>query len=294
MWKQLISRLVADDVAPSEHTAPSGYAPSSSLPAGTAATGPYTFRRDVSFTKGPRTAPYHIDASAAEASTPAPLVIHLHGDGYQEYTEMAAGRPSIADRYLEVARAHGAICVIPRTPDTSSETWYTKSYPTKWLVALIKEIKRTYNVDTRRIFFSGFSGGAEQITYNMICDHHELLDGGGAMILGGGGADGISFTGTPAAGLRANFPMRWFVGEHDVAGATQPVDWSARDSAEGGAAFCRAAGFTTSTTVIPGAAHDDSEPFGPYYLNEVINETSVGYGLPEVAAPVGINVPPGI
>lgn len=271
----------------------SGYTPKSSLTAGASATGPYTFRRAVSYTNGTRTSPYHIDATAASATTPAPLIIHLHGDGFEEYTNMAAGTTSsVAYRYMDVAKSHGAIGVIPRTPDTSSETWYTAAYATTWLVALINELKSTYNVDTNRIYYSGFSGGAEQITYNMMCDHHTLTTGGGAMILGGGGADGVSFTGTPAASLKADFPMRWVVGENDVAGATFPADWSARDTAVGGEAFYRNAGFETSITIIPGKAHNDSEPYGPWYLNELINESNIDKGMASKTAPAGAAVPP--
>lgn len=262
------------------------YTPVSSLASGTSATGPYSFRQGVSFTNGTRTSVYHIDATAASASTPAPLIIHLHGDGYQEYSNMASSlTSSVAYRYMDVARAQGAIFLLARTPDTSSETWYTAAYATTWLVALINDVKSKYNVDNMRIFYSGFSGGAEQVTYNMMVDHHTLLLGGGAMILGGGGAEGVSFSGTPSDTLKNNFPMQWFVGENDVAGATEPPDWSARADSAIGEAFYRNAGFKTKYTIIPNKAHNDSEPLGPGYLNDVMNESNTYYGLSTKAMP---------
>lgn len=273
----MVSVVVASGTTGTAPPPSPGYTPNATAGTG----GAKSDLRAQSFTNGTRTSPYHISAGHLAGSGPWPLVLHLHGDGYQEYTHMAQGvAGSAAFAYEQAARDAGALFVLPRTPDTTSETWYTAAYATTWLIALLDDVKSRYNVDLNRVFLSGFSGGAEQITYTMLADHSAQFTGGGAMILGGGGADGLAFGAQPTAALKSRFPMRWFVGENDVAGATQPPDWSARDAAAGGEAFYRAAGFTrTSVTIIPGKAHDDSEPSGPGYLRQVITESNALYGI---------------
>lgn len=260
----------------------SGYTSSPSISG--AGVGPYTDRTAVQYTAAGYTSEYHINASAATSTESAPLVIHLHGDGYQEYTNMKNGvTSSVSYKYVDVGRLHGAITVIPRTPDTTSATWWSQQYPTDWLVALINKLKADYRIDTKRIFLNGYSGGAEEITYFLVADHSNLFNGGGAQILGGGGADGLSFGLQPSAALKAQFPMHWNVGENDVAGSTTPPEFSGRDAAAGGELFYRNAGFPTQIQIIPGVDHNGSEPYGPEKLANLINASNTLYGLPTVA-----------
>jgi poly(3-hydroxybutyrate) depolymerase len=261
----------------------SSYTPTPSIT--TTPAGPYTDRTAVSYTGAGRTSEYHINTTAASAGVPAPLVIHLHGDGYQEYTNMKNGvTTSVAYEYQDTARSHGAIFVMPRTPDTTSQTWWSQQYPTDWLVALITKLKADYLIDTKRIFLNGYSGGAEEITYFLMADHSNLFTGGGAQILGGGGAEGLSFALQPTAALKAQFPMHWNVGENDVEGSTDPPEFSGRASAAEGEAFYRAAGFSTQIQIIPGVDHNGSEPYGPEKLNNLMNASNTLYGLPTVGA----------
>lgn len=243
-----------------------------------------------SYTSGSLTSRYHIRAAHVSAATdPVPLVFHLHGDGYEEYTNMAAGSTtSVGNYYTQVAQDAGAIIVIPRTPDTSSATWWKLPSSTTWLMALYNKIIGEYNIDLNRVFWSGYSGGAEEISYNVTADYNNRWTGGGAMILGGGGASGMTgFAVTPTAAFKQNFPMEWHVGELDTDDGT---GWSAVDASSGGEAWYRGKGFTTGRYLVPGADHVATEPHGPYRLQNVIANRYKQLGLPSNPNPTQTRV----
>lgn len=241
--------------------------------------GAFTDSLANSLTAGGVSSVYHLRAAhVSAASGPVPLVLHLHGDGFEEYTNMAAGSTtSVGHYYTQVARDAGAIIVIPRTPDTANETWYTKQTSTDWLIGLFKHLTSKYNIDLNRVYWSGYSGGAEEITYNTTLDYNNLWTGGGAMILGGGGVEGVTgFAVTPTAEFKKNFPMEWHVGELDTDDGT---GWSAVAASSEGEAFYKGKGFTTARYLVPGADHVASEPHGPYRLQNVIANRNKQLGL---------------
>ena len=189
---------------------------------------------------------------------------------------MAAGSTtSVGNYYTQVAQDAGAIIVIPRTPDTSSATWWKLPSSTTWLMALYNKIVGEYNIDLNRVFWSGYSGGAEEISYNVTADYNNRWTGGGAMILGGGGASGMTgFAVTPTAAFKQNFPMEWHVGELDTDDGT---GWSAVAASSGGEAFYRTRGFTTGRYLVPGADHVATEPHGPclLYTSDAADDCSI-------------------
>lgn len=243
--------------------------------------GPLTDTQANTLAVGSVSSVYHVRASHLTGPGPYPLIIHLHGDGYEEYTHMAAGTAnSVANHYAQVAKDTGALFVLPRTPDTTSGTWWEKTSSTTWLMGLYTNIISRYNVDLNQVYWSGYSGGAEEITYNITADYHAQFTGGGAMILGGGGADGLTgFNGTPTTAFKANYPMRWYIGALDTDDGT---GWSAVADSAVGEKWYRDRGFTTSRTLIPGATHVPTEPYGPHYLQDLIREgqTRIGAGTP--------------
>lgn len=242
--------------------------------------GAFTDTRANSFTNNSLTSLYHVDASHLSGTTsPVPLIFHLHGDGFEEYTNYAAGSTtSVSNYYRQVAQDTGALLIIPRTPDTSSATWWTLDSSTTWLMALYNKIVGQYNIDLNRVFWSGYSGGAEEISYNVTADYNNRWTGGGAMILGGGGAEGMTgFAVTPTAAFKKNFPMEWHVGERDTDDGT---GWSAVAASSEGEAFYKGKGFTTARYLVPGADHVQTEPHGPERLRTVIDKRLAQLGLP--------------
>ena len=242
--------------------------------------GAFTDTRANSFTNNSLTSPYHVDASHLSGTTsPVPLIFHLHGDGFEEYTNYAAGSTtSVSNYYRQVARDTGALLIIPRTPDTTNATWWNLPTSTTWLMALYNKIVGQYNIDLNRVFWSGYSGGAEEISYNVTADYNNRWTGGGAMILGGGGAEGVTgFAVTPTAEFKQNFPMEWHVGERDTDDGT---GWSAVADSAVGETFYKSKGFTTARYLVPGADHVQTEPHGPARLRTVIDKRLAQLGLP--------------
>lgn len=243
--------------------------------------GAMTNAKAITFTASSLSSPYHREAAHLSGSGPHPLVIHLHGDGYEEYTQYNSGTAnSTASKYAKVAVDNKALFILPRTPDTSNQTWWSKASSTTWLVALIRDIKAKYNIDERRIFISGYSGGAEEVTYNLACDYHTLFKGGGTMLLGGGGAKGLTgFTGTPAANIKSDFLMRWWYGETDNGVLPSDTTIDAVSASAEGEAWYKTRGFNTGRTMIPGVNHYTSEPYGPDLLRQLIAESNTKYGV---------------
>lgn len=243
--------------------------------------GAMTNAKAVTFTASSLSSPYHREAAHLSGSGPHPLVIHLHGDGYEEYTQYNSGTAnSTASKYAKVAVDNEALFILPRTPDTGNQTWWSMTSSTTWLVALIKDLKAKYNIDERRIFISGYSGGAEEVTYNLACDYHTLFKGGGSMLLGGGGAEGLTgFTGTPAADIKSDFLMRWWYGETDNGVLPSDTTIDAISASAEGEAWYKTRGFNTGRTMIPGVNHYTSEPYGPDLLRQLIDESNTRYGV---------------
>lgn len=224
---------------------------------------------------------YHRYAAHLQGDGPYPLVIHLHGDGAYEYENPNTWT---SPQYMDIARSINGLGIIPLTPDISSgfQRWWEGYEPTYWLVDLIAELKRTYNIDENRMFISGFSGGAVVTTVNLVADWPEIFAGGGAMMLGGGGA---YTTGTPVpAGLQDQFLMRWHVGDSDEGynddGSIADDGYDAISAAQAGELKYRQDGWNTAIELIPGGTdHLESEPMGPSRLQSLIDEFSAQFGF---------------
>lgn len=234
--------------------------------------GPWSDRLNVTFAPTingtVRSSYFHIYAAHLDGTAPRGILFHLHGDGAFE-----PENPTIWTNplYRDQAIRHGFIYVCPRTPDnTGSPTWWENAYSELWLKALFDQLVADYPVDLNRVWWSGFSGGAQVTSYNMVADYHGSYTGGGAFMLGGGSMEGGSISGTPTSQFKAQFPMRWVVGELDD-GSDVPDGFNAREAAEIGRAYYANAGFTTSLIYIPGESHDASEDDGPSQLGAFLD-----------------------
>lgn len=243
--------------------------------------GPLTDAKKITWASGTTSSIYHRKAAHLTGAGPFPLVIHLHGDGFEEVTNYGNNvTTSVGYAYEKTAVEAGALFVMPRTPDTTNATWYDQATSTTWLVNFIKMLKAQYNVDEQRIFISGYSGGAEELSYNLVCDHHTLFQGGGAMMLGGGGADGLTgFTGIPSQKVKDDFLLRWWYGENDNGKAPSDTSIDAVTASAQGEKWYRDRGFNTARTMIPGKNHYTSETDGPAKLAALIAESNQKYGI---------------
>ena len=144
-------------------------------------------RLDVPFEHDGTTSSYHVFADGIDWSEPVGVVFRLHGDGAYEYEHPGHKVSCLA----EVARSHNAVLVAPRTPDRQGEpTWWEDlDGNAEWFLALAEQrIFAEYDLDRSRTWLHGYSGGAEFISYELLADRADFLQGGGAVLSGGGGA----------------------------------------------------------------------------------------------------------
>lgn len=183
---------------------------------------------------------YHVVAEGLDWSEPVGVIYHFHGDGAFEYESPQYSVSCMA----EIARQHNMLLVVPRTPDrTGVPTWWeSRDRNAAWFRGLVEErILTEYDVDPSRTWLTGYSGGAQLISQELLADHVDLVPGGGAIMMGGGEApDGASSEPTPAqlAGLR----LRWDVGLEDD-GSDPKAPFDALSAARAGHAWYEERGY---------------------------------------------------
>jgi hypothetical protein len=207
---------------------------------------------------------YRLYAGGLDWSKPVGLLMHFHGDGAFEYTNptdpWSLGGP---DGIIARAKAENMIVVVPLTPDDNGAVtwweWWGPAENPQYAVELIGSIASEYNIDLGRMWFSGYSGGAQFITRDLMPALGSILPSiiGGFVVFGGGGAPRREVDAS-AAGW---WQCRWIVGELDD--GTEPGDgFNARAAAEQGEAWYRERGFPTTLTVLDDQGHDLGGLFG--------------------------------
>lgn len=233
---------------------------SSSLPAVAA---PYTDQENVSFTaSNGLKSQYHV--YAAGVPQPSGLLIWTHGDGAWEFDH--PNDPYVMGGPLGVraqAKAEGYIVVSALAPDkVGTVTWWEKgAQNADYMADLINHLKAQYNVNSNDIVLAGYSGGAQFTTQYFLPEYSGILNGGGSIVFGGGGAPETPNQRPWNENLKSNFYMHWATGEFDdLAHSNEGYD--ARAYAQEGVEYYAAQGFETSHYWIPGRDHMIDELFG--------------------------------
>ena len=206
---------------------------------------------------------YHMYA-AGRTAAPNGLVVQLHGDGAGEFVSPLSG--TLAG-YNNVALANNMLMLAPRSPDNVGiRTWWENTASPVWLLALLDYIRTQYAIDENKIWFMGYSGGAEVQTYFLLSDYSNRIGNGGNIMLGGGGASGLIMGRQPTSAFKANQRLHWAVGALDTDDGT---GWNALAAAQGGFDRYGTEGFAKRTfETIPGEGHLASEDDGPRILAE--------------------------
>lgn len=185
---------------------------------------------------------------------------------YWDLEDTSVGDPDggLVAQLRQVAEARQLTLVVVNTPDQDGTgdgfTWWqnTKRNGTylREVHARVRSVRP--NVDPSVVWLVGYSGGAEFITYELMHRGFPGMTAGGAVIVGGGGADApvATATGTAPAAARPGINLEWYVGAQDVPGATNPPQWSALAAAREGVDAYAAAGFTVVLHVIAGLDHE--------------------------------------
>lgn len=190
---------------------------------------------------------------------PRGVLVHLHGDGAGEFDLDGdggdGGEPTLTE-IAQVAASRNMVLIAPRTPDRRrGETWWrTLDRNLRWLTALVDDrVHGEYGLDPDSVWWSGYSGGAEMLSYGVLRSARELVSGGVVLMAGGGAPEE-----TPDSGAEPiTVPLRWYVGDLDD--GTRSIDgFDALSAAAEGSAWHRAAGAEdVELHTLPGVAHLD-------------------------------------
>lgn len=197
---------------------------------------------EAEFTHDGRTSPYRVYDSGIDPEQPVGLLIRLHGDGGYEFDEAQRFMACLAAQ----ANSHNLIVVNPRTP-SADLTWWTEIRPnTAWLKSLHHFLLVDYpEIDKDSVWWMGYSGGAEIITYGLLPTETGIVSGG-AIMIGGGGAPtwDADIVATPEQ--RRSLPLIWSTGRYDT-GDDPAADFDALTAASRGSLFYRQQGFQRVT-----------------------------------------------
>ena len=204
------------------------------------------------------TSQYHVYAEGVDFSKPVGVVFYFDGDYWRNDQSKVYDPSGELAQMAASAAAQNMLFVPVISPDTNrydaGVTWWEnmdrngeffRSFASSFIAA--------NGVDSSNVWTMGYSGGAEFITYELNTKPQTWRNGGGSIMIAGGGLD----EGTPSAALKSQ-PMFWYANSNDGSGETYPQTWSARGAVEGGYNAYRNAGYTNaSATVLNGSGHFD-------------------------------------
>ena len=204
------------------------------------------------------TSQYHVYAEGVDFSKPVGVVFYFDGDYWRNDQSKVYDPSGELAQMAASAAAQNMLFVPVISPDANrydaGVTWWEdmerngeffRSFASSFIAA--------NGVDSSNVWTMGYSGGAEFITYELNTKPQTWRNGGGSIMVAGGGLD----EGTPSATLKSQ-PMFWYANSNDGTGETYPQTWSARGAVEGGYNAYRNAGYTNaSATVLNGSGHFD-------------------------------------
>ena len=214
------------------------------------------------------TSQYHVYAEGVDFSKPVGVVFYFDGDYWRNDQSKVYDPSGKLAQMAASAAAQNMLFVPIISPDTNrydaGVTWWEdmerngeffRSFASSFIAA--------NGVDSSNVWTMGYSGGAEFITYELNTKPQTWRNGGGSIMVAGGGLD----EGTPSAALKSQ-PMFWYANSNDGTGETYPQTWSARGAVEGGYNAYRNAGYTNaSATVLNGSGHFD------YNFSEILSSS---------------------
>ena len=214
-----------------------------------------TAARALTTTKGIRhsyggySSVYDLYVGNIDRSKPVGVLFYFDADTtkasrfrYKDAALMGRIRDSAAKRNL--------VLIAPHTPGGKGKyglhNWWDNRNKAAYARNLADAAIARHGLDYSQVWLTGWSGGAELVTKELMAHRQSWFTGGGVIVMGGGEAEyGVR---TPSASVR-KMPMRWYIGDRDGYGATIPKDWSARVAAQRGVASYRSAGFTDAKIV---------------------------------------------
>ncbi|MFX4273935.1 hypothetical protein ACQBAR_02055 [Propionibacteriaceae bacterium Y1685] len=206
------------------------------------------------FTAAGTTSTYQVWTGGRSDRKPAGVVVALHGDGIEE----RSGEGGLNACLAAIAASSGRLLVVPQTPDTDQNpTWWEDLETNRaWLVALVAEhLPEEYEIDPADVWWTGYSGGAEMLSYGLLASSPEVVSGG-ALMIGGGGAEEVQPEHVTAKGVQLR--LRWVVGDRDDGGPGSDDGFDALSAAREGVECYQRAGYrNVDLRVLPHRDHFD-------------------------------------
>ena len=263
---------VAQTPAATQNTATPAAQPAQTAQATRAASGVAATRTNQTFlsytSPAGTTSQYHVYAEGVDFSKPVGVVFYFDGDYWRNDQSKVYDPSGELAQMAASAAAQNMLFVPVISPDANrydaGVTWWEdmerngeffRSFASSFIAA--------NGVDSSNVWTMGYSGGAEFITYELNTKPQTWRNGGGSIMVAGGGLD----EGTPSGALKSQ-PMFWYANSNDGSGETYPQTWSARGAVEGGYNAYRNAGYTNaSATVLNGSGHFD------YNFSEILSNS---------------------
>ena len=204
------------------------------------------------------TSQYHVYAEGVDFSKPVGVVFYFDGDYWRNDQSKVYDPSGELAQMAASAAAQNMLFVPVISPDTNRydagvSWWEDMERNGEFFRSFASSFIAANGVDSSNVWTMGYSGGAEFITYELNTKPQTWRNGGGSIMVAGGGLD----EGTPSAALKSQ-PMFWYANSNDGTGETYPQTWSARGAVEGGYNAYRNAGYTNaSATVLNGSGHFD-------------------------------------
>ena len=204
------------------------------------------------------TSQYHVYAEGVDFSKPVGVVFYFDGDYWRNDQSKVYDPSGELAEMAASAAAQNMLFVPVISPDTNRydagvSWWEDMERNGEFFRSFASSFIAANGVDSSNVWTMGYSGGAEFITYELNTKPQTWRNGGGSIMIAGGGLD----EGTPSAALKSQ-PMFWYANSNDGTGETYPQTWSARGAVEGGYNAYRDAGYTNaSATVLNGSGHFD-------------------------------------
>lgn len=233
--------------------------------------GPLTNALNVGFSAtNTYSSTYHRYVEGLDWTKPVGLMVHFHGDGAFEYNNPTSDWMLGGTRGLIAkAKSMNMILIVALTPDDAVGRftwwqWYGKEENPRYAKDLIAFILSKYNIDKKRIWFTGSSGGSQFITRYLLPHFGVELGivGGGFVVFGGGQAPASSFAPYNPS-FKANWHCQWVVGELDD-GSDEVDGFNALVAASAGKSWYSTQGFSTDITYVAGLRHDLAALQGRY------------------------------
>jgi hypothetical protein len=225
------------------------------------AAGPLT-NRTASFSAAGYTADYRVFAEGIDVAKPVGLLVYADGTGeYGLENPTSSYAIGGSTGLAAVARAHNMVLLTPFSPNRSCKCWEqgdAAGYAT-YLATLIAQLHGQYG--NGRLWFAGYSSGAQAATRFLFPAHPDLWSGGGGVIaIGGGGAPASRAASVPAQ-VKSSVVLRWNTGASDTGSGGYDA-LSGPYGAQAGQRWYAGQGFDTAIVVPPGVGHDRSGQFG--------------------------------